>query len=439
MVPTPPDKIRYKIMPPVGLAILMICFLGIGATYLIQQRHYNDELNMRFDGTYELYNKLMEVETDVLESLVSTYVDNSSLGKAFLSGNREILLQESAPILEKIKERFKITHFYFHLPDKTCFLRVHNPPRHGDLITRHTINFASQNDTHAYGLELGPLGTLTLRFVMPWHIDGELVGFIELGKEIDHIADEMKKILELDINFIVEKKFLNIEGWREGRRMLGRKQGDWDFLSEHVVISTTMPKLPEDLQEILNNPSRFHYGEVFSVVSQKGSYRGVTIPLSEAGIKKIGAIIVLRDFKKISSDNQLIIMLSLLVFLTIIILMLLLYNYLGRIATDLTNTHHNLQNEIREHEQTERELAAQQEHLDQLVEERTEELEKALAEVKILSGFLPICASCKDIRTESGEWEQIESYIRDHSEAEFSHSYCPKCAEKLYKDYSKKR
>jgi PAS domain S-box-containing protein len=61
-----------------------------------------------------------------------------------------------------------------------------------------------------------------------------------------------------------------------------------------------------------------------------------------------------------------------------------------------------------------------------------EELQKALAKVKQLSGFLPICASCKKIRDDKGYWKQIESYIRDHSEAEFSHSICPKCAEKLY-------
>ena len=47
---------------------------------------YNDELNMRLDGTYELFNKLLEVETNVLEGLASTYVDKHSLKKAFLSG-----------------------------------------------------------------------------------------------------------------------------------------------------------------------------------------------------------------------------------------------------------------------------------------------------------------------------------------------------------------
>jgi len=425
-------------MPPVGFAILLICFIGIGATYLIQQRHYDQELNLRFSGTYELFNKLLQVETDVLEGLASTYVDRVAFRKAFLSGDRELLLRETLPIFKKIKKRFKITHFYFHLPDKTCFLRVHNPSRYGDLITRQTINFAAKNDAQAYGLELGPLGTLTLRFVIPWYIDGKLVGFIELGKEIDQIAEEMKKILDFDITFIVEKSFLNQQDWLEGRKMLGKDKGDWNFLAKHVVVSTTMSELPADLQVILDNPEQYHYGKIFTLNCEKCSYRGLTIPLTEAGIKNIGSIIVLKDIHQIASGNQLIVVLSLLTFLTIVILMLLLYNYLGKIETDLTNTHNSLQNEISKHEETEKELAEHHAQLDNLVKERTEELEKALTEVKILSGFLPICSSCKDIRTDSGEWEQIETYIREHSEAEFSHSYCPKCAEKLYKDFRKK-
>lgn len=61
-------------------------------------------------------------------------------------------------------------------------------------------------------------------------------------------------------------------------------------------------------------------------------------------------------------------------------------------------------------------------------------LQQAQDEVKRLRGILPICASCKKIRDDKGSWNQIESYIKDHSEAEFSHSICPECAEKLYPD-----
>jgi CheY-like chemotaxis protein len=61
-----------------------------------------------------------------------------------------------------------------------------------------------------------------------------------------------------------------------------------------------------------------------------------------------------------------------------------------------------------------------------------EKLEAALLDVKRLSGLLPICASCKRIRDEAGGWHQIEAYISQRSDIDFSHSICPQCARKLY-------
>ena len=63
------------------------------------------------------------------------------------------------------------------------------------------------------------------------------------------------------------------------------------------------------------------------------------------------------------------------------------------------------------------------------------ELQEALDKVKLLGGFLPICASCKKIRNDQGYWQQIEMYIRENSEAEFSHSICPDCAKQLYPEF----
>jgi len=62
------------------------------------------------------------------------------------------------------------------------------------------------------------------------------------------------------------------------------------------------------------------------------------------------------------------------------------------------------------------------------------ELQKALKEVKQLSGMLPICSSCKKIRDDKGYWNQIEEYIGEHTDADFTHSLCPPCAKKLYPD-----
>ncbi len=70
---------------------------------------------------------------------------------------------------------------------------------------------------------------------------------------------------------------------------------------------------------------------------------------------------------------------------------------------------------------------------EKLLEER-DKLQAALAKVKKLSGMLPICSSCKKIRDDKGYWNQIENYIRKHSDAQFSHGICPPCAEELYRE-----
>ena len=116
--------------------------------------------------------------------------------------------------------------------------------------------------------------------------------------------------------------------------------------------------------------------------------------------------------------------------------------------------------DITERKQAEEALQNYREHLEELVRERTTnlevkneqlmaeiaqrkeaesareklilELQNALLKIRMLSGLLPICSSCKKIRDDGGYWEQIEVYIKDHSEADFSHSICPECADRLY-------
>ena len=61
-------------------------------------------------------------------------------------------------------------------------------------------------------------------------------------------------------------------------------------------------------------------------------------------------------------------------------------------------------------------------------------MDQALAQVKVLSGLLPICASCKRIRDQAEAWRPLESYIQEHSQADFTHGICPECMHRLYPD-----
>lgn len=95
--------------------------------------------------------------------------------------------------------------------------------------------------------------------------------------------------------------------------------------------------------------------------------------------------------------------------------------------------------DVTEKKRTQIQLRKARDELEQRVEERTADLkeaniqlQKALAEIKTLSGLIPICASCKKVRDDSGYWSQIEEYLSQHSDAEFSHGICPDCMRALY-------
>ncbi len=75
-------------------------------------------------------------------------------------------------------------------------------------------------------------------------------------------------------------------------------------------------------------------------------------------------------------------------------------------------------------------VEAEREHL-------IEQLQEALVNIKTLRGLIPICAHCKKIRDDQGYWQQVEVFVREHSEAQFSHSICPECMKKLYPDRKK--
>jgi DNA-binding response OmpR family regulator len=73
--------------------------------------------------------------------------------------------------------------------------------------------------------------------------------------------------------------------------------------------------------------------------------------------------------------------------------------------------------------------------LQSALEDRIQELQDALDQIKTLKGLIPMCASCKKIRDDEGYWQQVEKYIMERSEVEFSHGLCPDCLEKHYPEY----
>ena len=112
-----------------------------------------------------------------------------------------------------------------------------------------------------------------------------------------------------------------------------------------------------------------------------------------------------------------------------------LYQQSFNLADNTVETHEEIADKKSAASSPFRESVVESARMYELAERRARKLEKSLSELKKLQGLISICAYCKKIRDDEGGWNQIESFIRDHSETEFSHLICPDCYERAIEDF----
>jgi hypothetical protein len=175
-----------------------------------------------------------EADIAKLSRVLLQLVQDRTLVEPFLAGDRARLLAAAQPTFEILKREEQITHWYFIGVDRKCFLRVHAPDKHGDVIARETLTQAIARRDVGAGMELGKTA-FALRVVRPIRRDGEVVGYMELGEEIDHFFERMKAVLGDDFGLLADKEHVD-------RRELARVRNDdrWDERPDVVLINSTM-------------------------------------------------------------------------------------------------------------------------------------------------------------------------------------------------------
>ncbi len=408
------DRIRLKIVLPLIILLLVAAILLVLGAYVVEGRHFTDEIDFRTTEVGKLFDGFLDKESKFMMAQLRFIEGDPGLLEAWRSRNRRTLYARARPLFEEILADFNVSHFYFIEPDGTCFLRAHAPEEHGDRIDRFTFKKAVAESSTTSGIELGPLGTFTLRVVYPWIQDGELLGYLELGEEIEHLTPRIKEITGVDLVYTIDKSFLRKgtgEKDLEGASELAAGLNSFD---QFVVIEKTLPSLAPELERFL---ARNHLQSNSDNIPVDGRILSVRVqPLRDVAGREVGSAMVIFDITRISSETRKTMLTISGIILGVCLFFFIFYFiYSGRIEKQVFSYRH---------------------HLEDLVAERTRELHIAIDEVKILSGYLPICASCKQIRDDQGYWTQLESYIREHSEAEFSHGICPDCAAKLYPGYN---
>ncbi len=221
------------------LGIILISFLFLFNFYskksLIKER-INREIN--FSSSY--FNTFKNQDIKALSATLDSVLLNRDLKEIFIKRDREALNNYSQPLFQKLKEGYGITHFYFHLPEGITFLRVHDPSLYGDNVDRFTFKQVVASQSVGFGIELGKTA-FALRVVKPLYDNNNLIGYIELGQEINHFLSILKEETQNEYSLFVDKNYLLKEDWISTREKAGL-ENNWDEFNKYILIKDTLDK-----------------------------------------------------------------------------------------------------------------------------------------------------------------------------------------------------
>lgn len=334
-------SLRKRLLIPMTLCFAVLFGSLIFLAYRIQQKDILEDVNKKFDSVQSSYLSRIDNEAEQLSAALETLLYNNQIKTAFIHQDRDELIEISAPVFESLK-KFDITHLYFTNPDRINFLRVHQPDRHGDVINRFTTLAAEKTRCLSAGLELGPLGTLTMRVVAPWHDGDRLIGYVEMGKEIGHIIRIVKDIHHVDLYMLIEKEYLDRDGWEAGMRMLNR-EGEWDRYPTAVLVDNTSRIIPEDLEYYFDETHHVSGVSTIPVFANGRNFQAKFLHIQDAAKRGIGDLAVLMDVTgQIAGFRHSIFYISAVCLLIFGILFIFFYVYVGRTDQYLTR----IQNQV---------------------------------------------------------------------------------------------
>ncbi|MBF0614258.1 MAG: PAS domain S-box protein [Magnetococcales bacterium] len=229
-----------------------------------------------------------------MEGLLLGLSRDQLLEKRFRIRDRDGALQETATLFARWKQIQGISHLYLHEPEGVVFLRVHHPGKHGDLIKRATLRKAKETRQIAAGLELGVTGGLTLRVVLPWEVNGEVIGYLEIGKELPVLMNLLHASLHVDIHLFIEKQFLEATAWQH-RMDPPEAPEEWDRFPDIVYAGGTRGMPPSEFMARIQEEQRMagSFSSGLDETSGVSHIHYFIMPLSDVEGRVVARLVVL--------------------------------------------------------------------------------------------------------------------------------------------------
>jgi HAMP domain-containing protein len=286
-------KISLKLILGLLAIVLLMMIVG-GFGIYSQDKIIADNIINIINYEKQMFLGLEERDTTILASTLEVIIQDKTFKEIYLEKNREKLYNYGQPLFQNLKNKYGITHFYFILPDGTNFVRLHNKDIYGDLIARYTFLKARDTKKLGTGIELGKT-SFALRAVMPYYNGSELIGYVELGQEVDHFLRVLKGGTGNEFAILADKKSIDHEEWKAVRQAEGLRD-NWDDIKDHVLLSATKEDAPatcfveENIEQVEKGETLLQQIKVGDKTFACGGF-----VIEDAEGKHVGAVMSLTD------------------------------------------------------------------------------------------------------------------------------------------------
>jgi len=287
-------------MPPLTIISVFLISGFLAVLIGLHEDRLEDALIRNIAAVPDRLSKALQFESAGLDMALQAIIRNRHTVAGLKAKDREGLLSRHHALFEQMHTDHGVTHFYFLDAARVCLLRVHKPEKFGDRIDRFTARKAERTGQASAGIELGPLGTFTLRVVRPVFENGERLGYVELGKEIENILQSLHDDPTVELAVTIHKEALNRSQWESGMRMLDREP-DWNRFSQEALIYYSTPRFPEEIDRYVDPGGHTDTDTVKNLSFLNRTWRVVFLPLQDVSGREVGDMVVMHDVSRMKA------------------------------------------------------------------------------------------------------------------------------------------
>ncbi|MBS1138636.1 MAG: sensor hybrid histidine kinase [Proteobacteria bacterium] len=336
-------RFRRQIIMPVLVATIGLAMLILVSFAAYLDWRETERTALASEQVERIWQDMVDINGRHLRWMATQVVGDNRFIEAMQRGDRAALLALAAPRYRELHAQFDLSHWYFISLDRRVLLRVHDPERAGDEVRRKGLLDAEASGQMTTGLELGTTSVFTLRQVMPWRVNGVLIGYVELGMEVESFAREIKRLTGLEVLTAVHKAYSSAEAFANGKKAFGLT-GNWGDHADIALLSQSFPGAPASLIASWQAFARGSDPGIFDVTKGERIWSGRLIALPDNNQQPVASMAILRDTAaERTSRTQLLFFVGAACVVFIVLLMLALHRRVGRVEQHVVQTNEDLE------------------------------------------------------------------------------------------------